>query len=493
MMLPFPQGPELTSRQTESFIRKVNPSNMEVMPENETAGTAGRDWDPSKWVYSMVPQVHTCGRRGMGGRSLGSTIDVRCHFKSLLSFVISSALIGLDSKSNLRLRDFFDDLAVTTLNDIHSEGLDNLYKNYFGLLPGNLLGIYAKFTYRDTPTVPPEIEKNGIANSRNRHLLCTWLDRQGNFRCSCIGKNLFSAKSNMKQFSIPCCARAKDAYDFFKALMPKETSNAFEKTHRTLSCLSLAIMDAHSVPNPFEGYKSASLFLPYKDYAEFGSCGEKWAPIRRTGKRSNILICALCDMHSETNCEHIKEWSRIQELGSHQEPHEESDPGNGPEFTHTEENIGKNDEEDDVYLEERMGRSYLPIAPINCPKSVHVDIEFGDLVMPREEFVSDSPVFVVHAPLRCAKCDTERDETSRMEMGEGFLSCTMGPVRIQVVCFKCNTSNCGAFIYKEGRSQHIVFYSISSAATDAFMRREVQAVCLSGVIINYRFNNYLLN
>ena len=340
----------MTSRQTESLVRKVNPSDMEVMPENETAGTAGRDWDPSKWVYSMIPQVHTGGRRGMGCRPLGSTIYVRRHFKSLLSSVISSALIGLDSKSNLRIRDFFDDLALTTLNDIQSRGLANLYKNYICLLPGNLLGIDAKFTYRDTPTVLAEIKKNGIANSRDKHLLCTWLDRQGNFRCSCIEKTLFSAKLNMKQFSIPCCAHAKDAYDFFKALMPKETSDAFEKTHRTLSYLSLAIMDAHSVPNPFEGHKSASLFLPYKHYAEFGSCGEKWVLIRRKGKRSNILICAFCDMRSETNFEHIKEWSRIQKLGSHQESHEESDPGNGLEFTHTQENIGKNDEEDDAYL-----------------------------------------------------------------------------------------------------------------------------------------------
>ena len=98
----------------------------------------------------------------------------------------------------------------------------------------------------------------------------------------------------MKHFSILCCAHAKDSYDFFKSLMPKKTRDAFGKTRRTLSCLSLAIMDAHSVQNPFEGYKSASLFLPYKDYAEFGSCREQWVIIRRTGKRSNILICAFC-------------------------------------------------------------------------------------------------------------------------------------------------------------------------------------------------------
>ena len=38
-----------------------------------------------------------------------------------------------------------------------------------------------------------------------------------------------------------------------------------------------------------------------------------------------------------------------------------------------------------------------------------------------------------------------------------------------------------------------MFYSFSSAATYAFMRRDVQAVRLSGGTINNRFNNYLRN
>ena len=492
----FPIGLEIKGRQGEALIRDIIRRSEIIVHYDNMALTLQNDWEPSSWTYTFRSQVHSGGRKGMGGKPIGTTVDVRRHFKSLLFSVMSSKMIDLSARNEITLTDFFESSSILRLQEIHSRGLCNLYKNYFSALPGNLLGVHARFTQRDSPHSRQDGVELLIANARERHLLCLWIDRHGKVRCSSIGKTIFTAKSTTNQFDRPCCVHAEHLYSFFDMLLPSATFSRSATVFKTLKGLADTITLSKEKPGSFVGLNGTGVFVAFKDYSGFRVFGEQWVPIRVNTKRRGALTCAFCDNRSESNCRHISEWKRSQELMSTVSvgPGVQENFGSDIGFEIVvEEWMRLHSDDDDG--QDQIGRSYLPISPINCPSSVRFDSDLAKYVKAdTQASPSVTPsMFLVRAPLHCQKCGFGREEMTRKELDEGVLSCTTGPLKMKVETYRCCNLSCGSLIHEEGRSRHIVFYSFTSAATHVFMRREIQAVVLSGCTIGNRFSSYLRN
>ena len=144
----------------------------------------------------------------------------------------------------------------------------------------------------------------------------------------------------------------------------------------------------------------------------------------------------------------------------------------------------------------QKGRSILPVAPVNCPASVQLDERFriyrqedSGIEVPSSGEGSPADTFVVSVPKKCS-CSGRREEGSRKLLSEGVTVTGNGPVKMRRESFRCKAATCSQLMYEEGRRAHITFYSYTSGATHAFMRRELQAVVLSGGTVSNRFAIY---
>ncbi len=68
--------------------------------------------------------------------------------------------------------------------------------------------------------------------------------------------------------------------------------------------------------------------------------------------------------------------------------------------------------------------------------------------------------------------------------------CTMGPCGMHSEVFQCSSPSCGQTITAEGRQHYIVIHNLTSAATHALMRRELQGVVISNGTITGRLSHY---
>ena len=108
---------------------------------------------------------------------------------------------------------------------------------------------------------------------------------------------------------------------------------------------------------------------------------------------------------------------------------------------------------------DQIGRSYLPMSPINCPTSVRFDSDLAKYVKADTQASPNvtPSIFLVRAPLHCQKGGFIRDEMTRKELDEGVLSFTTGPLKIKVETYRCCNLSCGSLIHEVSRSRHVVF------------------------------------
>ena len=126
----FPIRMEINGRQGEALIRDIIRRSETVLQYENMALTLQNDWEPSSWTYTFRSQVHSGGRKEMGGRPTGTTVHVRRHFKSLLFSVMSSKMIDPSARNEITLTDFFESSSIMRLQENHSRGLCNLYNNF---------------------------------------------------------------------------------------------------------------------------------------------------------------------------------------------------------------------------------------------------------------------------------------------------------------------------------------------------------------------------
>ena len=152
------------------------------------------------WEYKKpAPQIRSGGRKGMGGRPMGTRPNVSENFRPLPHCIILSRLICLDACNNIHLQDFFRSYQLENMRGRNKNVLKPVFKPYISSLQGILLGTAVKIPagdYRkeqvpdntDTENSDSDGEDYFMASAlkhgaRSRHPICTWIDLQGTVRC----------------------------------------------------------------------------------------------------------------------------------------------------------------------------------------------------------------------------------------------------------------------------------------------------------------------
>ena len=450
------------------------------------------------WTYKKPsPQRHSGGRKGTGGRPTGTTVNVTEQFEAICFYLLSSRILDLGICQAIRLGDFFGPYQIDLMRDRVRGGLRAGLSAYVSALQGNLLGTAVKVTLRDARTRRKGKDADHhITSARDGHAACTWVDLQGNVRCSCIGRTVFNLRSRTRSFGQGCCRHARDFYSFFRSAFEMGGQATHSELILRIKVFALRVSANVDQPVPFSCFKDRVFLVPFKTGEDWESLdiGPRWVPIRHNIEKKS-LTCAFCDLRSEKICPHIHAWRSHYQASLPGIPFTESGkPGKPAKSANilTEALLENTSKVDPDFRERRTGRSYLPLDPVSCGEAVRFDDSLYQLAKPGAK-PGQTDAFVVQAPKLCTKCSAPRSQSSRALFDEGVLSSTHGPVPMRVETFRCSKSDCNHFIYAEGRSQHIVFYSFLTAATHAFMRREIQAVCLSTATITTRFQSYLRN
>ena len=217
----------------------------------------------------------------------------------------------------------------------------------------------------------------------------------------------------------------------------------------------------------------------------------RWVPIRHNIEKKT-MTCAFCDLRSEKRCPYILAWRCHYQTSLRALLFTNSGNPARPTRILTEAALENTSKIDPDFRERRPVRSYRSIDPISCGEAIRFDDCFYPLAKPGIN-TRKTDAYIVRAPLICPKCSAPQLDSSRTLFEQGVLSSTHGPVPMRVEPYRCSQPACYHFIYEEIRCQHIVSYSFLTAATHAFMRREIQAVCLSSATITTRFQSYLRN
>ena len=486
-----------TSQQTSA-----RPLGAEPMQSPQSSVVSeGEQGRATALAYRLIRRRKAGGRSGGGGRRRGTRTAVRRHHSQLTESVLSSRILHLETCGLLSLRYFFGEMSFMTMRGTHSRGIKASYEGHVCALEGNMIGMVAKFTRWDGHAGTRNVGKGrnessgdeevAIRNARDRHVICTWVGRRGMVRCSCIGSTLFQSISVGGTFETPCCVHAHSFYGFFREVFDLQgfpSQCLLEK----MRLLATHVASKVEMPVPYTCFKGSVILQPSKESPEQSETGSRWVPIRKNLKVGS-LTCAFCDNESANNCYHIREWRKFKENLIVDPTASEPDQGMGYSTTESAAAIAMGLDAD--FDKPRAGRSHLPIEPINCAASVRFDDSLRSYVTGEvrngEIGAVYRKIYVVKAPCYCNECGEHRKESSRKLFSEGILSSSYGPVRMQVETFKCGSEECRSLVFEEGRRAHIVFYSLTSASTHAFMRREVQAVVSAGIKITSRFENYV--
>lgn len=157
------------------------------------------------------------------------------------------------------------------------------------------------------PTGRGTFMKHGIdAYAKERHICCTWIDVEGNVRCSCIGSTEFRARMLTTTFMESCC-RHSDAFISFLELLGSIASLPPLDCGKRLAEIAAARFQwsllAYFEEQPHFVYSHGAQLAILVLMDRKGDI--QFIPIRCVKQAGSHFICAFCDLSWGKQCEHV--------------------------------------------------------------------------------------------------------------------------------------------------------------------------------------------
>lgn len=127
--------------------------------------------------------------------------------------------------------------------------------------------------------------------------------------------------------------------------------------------------------------------------------------------------------------------------------------------------------------------SHFPLAPVNCSRVIQVDMSVRPAALQKVPYY-------IRAPYNSNNCGSPRNEKSRGVWENGIIMPTIGPCSLHVEFFKYSSRTCTALIHSEGREHCLFIHSFTTAATHAYLRRELTGVALGNGTLKSRLRHY---
>ena len=319
--------------------------------------------------------------------------------------------------------------------------------------------------------------RRGEGQVMERHASCFWLASNGDLLCSCVGSSLFRIimlqETTDNGIIRSTCSHTLGMFSFISSLAeyigvhPRQVSEALYDM--------FLVNREGQYPNFFHSLPiSLNVHSDRLRVVCEVIAGEEcvvFCPVRiirgRTGRN---FVCAFCDTAHMFRCRHATVASKdtaITEDIDHQNSDDEG-ASHGTQRQYSQKS-GSN------------SLSMLPLSPINCKKAVIRDMEVN------RSAISGRP-YTVLAPRTCSCGSLISMETK--DVSEGVIMATMGPCKLLVERFKCTSETCSHTVVAEGRSQQILLFTTTTAATHAFLRRELSGVIIGNGTLSSRLSHY---
>ena len=320
------------------------------------------------WTYVKPnPQRRSGGRKGTGGRPIGTIVNVAEQFGAICSYLLSSSIIDLGSCEAITLSEYFGSYQVELMKDLVRNVIRSGLRSYVSIFQGALLGTAVKVTLRDARTRRKQKEEQPISMinaARDGHATCTWVDVEGNVRCSCIGKTVFDLRSKTKLFSDGCCHHAQHFYSFFRSALQIGEHATKAELIQKVKTFALRVSANVDEPVPFACFKERVFLVQFKIGEDWEALdvGPRWVPIRHNIEKKTMTY-AFCYLRSEKSCPHILAWRCHYRASLPALLFMNSGNPARPTRILTEAALENTSKIDPDFRERRAGRSYRPIYP----------------------------------------------------------------------------------------------------------------------------------
>ncbi|OSX76515.1 hypothetical protein BU14_0188s0033 [Porphyra umbilicalis] len=353
---------------------------------------------------------------GQGGRKKGSGRRTKEHFGRGLRRVMGAHLSDVSAESLATHCHVPLTAAQTTVALLrtwaNADGREEVW-----LLPG-VFGVVARWgAWRR--------DSQGDCAS-----VCVWLAADGRSRCTCVGSNVHQ---DNHAYERPTTCQHAGALDALLEELAGALGAASTRVRRHF-------LDRLEQERAMEGGgqdAAAGLTFHVVGALYVSLCPSPFGvlpvPLYLTHTRSS---CGICPGARTRVCSHL---CIAQESGAPHRSHRASAQSSAQSL-------------------EVSAVSRLPIPLHDCVAAVRVN---GDVAAK----ALTSSVFVVRAPVRCQYC-TDRGEPhtlSEQTTRTGVVTCTRGFYKMEVHVAKC--SSCRQWVARDGRDEHLVMLTLTSAAT----------------------------
>lgn len=262
-------------------------------------------------------------------------------------------------------------------------------------LPFSVLGVSARFTKSDSVL----LGSGRTANSREWHIVNTWLDRKGRIRCTCIGSTQCFILSHNDWFQEACCYDAESFLSIFNRIGQEVFNITILKGKLIYDCFSalqLCLLQTFTNHLPLYTHlhkDHGALYFKDGDNAK-----TTWVPIRCVQRNGIRFLCAFCDLMNTNSCDHIQKFSRLMiENDDHT-----------PLVPVLEERNEEGEEESSLKRSLKYQPiSFRPVAPLNCSFALKRDLEICDIL-------KYNGIFILPAPYLCIYCDSRVSKAQRI-------------------------------------------------------------------------------
>lgn len=401
-------------------------SQMDAGAEEPAADDAGQATghapapDPPVVEDLIDGQARPGPKHGVGGRKVGSGRRTKVNFGVGLRRVLGAYLCNISVaklSSDAGISTDASRAAIALLEGwAKTEGSEEVW-----LLPG-MLGVVARWG---------EWKRDGSGDHASS---CVWLAANGRSRCTCVGSNTHRDNNVFDRATTCKHARTLDSvFDEHSAALGLDCWRVRQHLYETFQSGSGAKGEHAAIDNTCFHVKGA-LHVAVCPSA-FGALP---VPLYLTHTRSS---CALCPGARTKTCSHVMV---AKECGAPHRAHRASARSAVPSL-------------------EVSAVSRLRIPLHNCVAAVRVNagvsaktVSGGELVVP--------------APIRCDFCAARGKLHKLVEPStrQGAVACTRGFCKMVVHVAKC--SSCEQWVCRDGREEHLVLLTMTSAATVVWMR-----------------------
>ena len=319
--------------------------------------------------------------------------------------------------------------------------------------------------------------QRGQGNAMERHFVCFWIGIRGHLYCTCVGSTRFRSVhlNTLEESEITTCRciHTQGMLQFIESIASEADVKPIDVS-LTVSTIfeqfSKSSINSYRVLLPMaSAYHKGSVIIVTSI-----SAGEDmflFVPVRVLRRRSG-LACCFCDATHFQHCFHVRQCHHL----------ESSKREMGGKIEKTTREEGADCYSNAFDVDSTSCISHLALSPVNCKRSIRVDLEVARAAVRRE-------TFKLNAPHTCHCGYTVLHSTRVVHQG-GVIMCTVGPCLMEVEEFRCSNPDDSHRVIQEGRSSCVLLLNVSTAATHVLLRRELIGVIMGNGTLSGRLKHF---